>query len=548
MSFEKIFRLLIVCLAVNFLGTAKAWSSDEVESVVVLANSNDSGSVEIANYYAEKRGIPPANIIALPMPKKETISVPSYVDAIHNPLLNTLIEKGWVRAVKAQEPDFTGRERVSVGIHRMSYLVTTRGVPLRIAKDRKLLDLLLRDLADQFKVNNGSVDSELALLIGPSHLSMTGFVSNPLFADATSNSTDRNRIIRVSRLDGPDVNAVKRLIDRTLKAEAEGLVGRAYFDMRGLDLDDGPYGLGDKWIRSASELARGAFFDTDCETTNRLMDETDRFDAPAIYMGWYYKHVYGPWSKNRWPVPPGAIGFHLYSGSAKTVRSASKAWLGAFVNQGYCATMGNVYEPYLEYTHHPDILLGELLKGRTFGEAVMRSNPVLSWQGVAIGDPLYRPFKVGLDVQLKNAESNPLRAYIYLREINRLEAEGAADKALSLAQAHFRKYPSLPLVYKLAQLYAKRGDVEKAVKTLEIIRPITVFAEDEVMLIKEIADFLNEQGKRNYALDIYKKLLDQDDLSANQQIALLEDGSKLALKTGNGTLSLKWATAAENLK
>ena len=85
-------------------------------------------------------------------------------------------------------------------------------------------------------------------------------------------------------------------------------------------------------------------------------------------------------------------------------------------------------------------------------------------------------------------------------------------------------------------------------KTLEIIRPIAVFAEDEVMLVKEIADFLNEQGKRNYALDIYKKLLDQDDLSANQQIALLEDGSKLALKTGNGTLSLKWATAAENLK
>ena len=75
-------------------------------------------------------------------------------------------------------------------------------------------------------------------------------------------------------------------------------MGRAYFDMRGLDVGNA-YSLGDKWIRSASELAKSVFFDTDCEITKRLMDETDRFDMPAIYMGWYSNRVYWPWSQKR---------------------------------------------------------------------------------------------------------------------------------------------------------------------------------------------------------------------------------------------------------
>lgn len=541
MLFEKMCQFVIVCLTITFMEVGKAWSSEELESVIILANSKDKDSIEIANYYAEKRGIPSANVIALPMSTQETISVREYIDALHNPLLNTLIEKEWVRVVKARKPDFTGRERVSAGLHSISYLVTTRGVPLRIANDPELLDFRLQRLPDKFKVNNGSVDSELALLLGPSNLSMTAFVPNPLFAGATS-TTNRERVIRVSRLDGPDVKAVKRLIDRTLKAEAEGLMGRAYFDI------GGPHAPGDEWIRSACELARSAFFDTDFETTKRLMDETDRFDAPAIYMGWYRHHPYGPWSRPRWPVPPGAIGFHLHSFSATTVRSASKSWLGAFVNQGYCATMGNVFEPYLEYTHRPNILLGALLKGRTFGEAVMLSNPVLSWQGVAIGDPLYRPFKVDLDTQLQSATDEPLSAYVFLREINRLEATGDADKALLLAQERFRQQPALPLIQKLSQLHAKSGAMKKAVKALSLIRSIDVFADDEVMSVKGMADFLIEQGEYRFALDLYKTLINQRDLSVSQKIALFEDGSKLALKAGNGTLSLEWSTAATNLK
>jgi len=541
MFFRKHIRLLIACLLGASTGTMDLISSDEARNVIILANSADPNSLKIADYYSEKRGIPPENIIALPMPKEETISVRQYVETLHNPLLNTLIDKQRVRVVKSNRPDFIGRERISVGLHRINYLVTVRGVPLRIANDPELLDSCLSGISDPFKVSNASVDSELALLIGPADLSMTAFVLNPLFANATSTTVKPERVIRVSRLDGPSVSAVKRMIDRTLKAETKGLAGRAYFDI------GGPYALADEWIRSAGKLAEEAFFDTDYETTNRVMDESDRFDTPAIYMGWYRQHAYGPWIKPRWSVPPGAIGFHLHSFSATTMRSVSEGWLGAFVNQGYCAAVGNVYEPYLEYTHRPDILLKSLLRGNSFGEAVMLSNPVLSWQGVAIGDPLYRPFRVDLATQLENADDLALNPYVYLREINRLEARGKSDQSFLFAQARYQEEPSLPMADKLARLYAQRGEIKQAVKTLKMGCSADVFAQDEVMLAKELADLMSEFGEHKHALSVYKKLIRKKDLTILQQIPLLEDGAKLALKAGESQLSLEWTTRARSL-
>lgn len=541
MLFRK-FPLLLVSLVSALFVPAVCQAAGEADRVVVLVNANDSGSAEIANYYIKQRGIPKDNIISLKMPAKEMVTVREFVDTIYNPLLNALIKKDWMSAVKANGRDITGRERVSVATHRISYLVTTRGVPLRIANDATLLGTGFEKLPKQFKVNNGSVDGELALLAAPANLPMTAFVPNPLFSKITPTSLDAKRVIRVSRLDGPSVVVVNKMIDRSLQAEAEGLMGRAYFDI------GGPHAKGDEWMNAAGDLAVKAHFDTDFEKTKRAMDSRDRYDAPAIYMGWYRQNAYGPWREAKWSVPPGAIGFHLHSFSATTVRSTSKGWIGAFVNQGYCATVGNVYEPYLEYTHHPQMLLAALLDGHTFGEAAMFSNPALSWQGVAIGDPLYRPFKVGLDAQLKGSMESPLSAYLCLRQINRLEARGKADEAVSFARTQFVRQPSLALAYKLAKLYAAEGETKKAVEALKVARYITVFSGDEVVLVKKIADFLNKHGEGELALDLYRKLIERDGLAKALRISLLEGGAKVAISEGETTLSSGWTLTARKLK
>ena len=545
MSLNQLFLIIVgltSLLTTCVVGQAADQAAGEAAHVVVVVNANDSDSAEIANYYIEQRGIPEDNIIALKMPNKETVTVREFVDTIYNPLLNALIQKDWMNAVKANERDVVGRERVSVATHHISYLVTTRGVPLRIANDPTLLGAVSEQFPKQFKVNNGSVDGELALLAAPANLPMAAFVPNPLFSNMTATSVDAKRVIRVSRLDGPSVAVVKKLIARSIQAEAEGLLGRAYFDI------GGPHAKGDEWMNAAGDLAVAAYFDTDFEKTKRLMDGRDRYDAPAIYMGWYRQNAYGAWREPKWSVPPGAIGFHLHSFSATTVRSTSTGWLGAFVNQGYCATVGNVYEPYLDYTHHPHLLLGALLDGHTFGEAAMFSNPALSWQGVAIGDPLYRPFKLGLDEQLKGSMENPLGAYLCVRQINRLQAEGQADEALIFARTQFVRQPSLALAYKLAELYAAAGEPKKAVEALKVTRYLTVFSSDEVVLVKQIADFLNQYGDGQLALNLYQKLIDRPGLEKSLRISLLEGGAKIAIAEGATRLSSSWRLSARQLK
>ena len=541
MSLNQFF-LSIVGLTSLLTTCVVGQAAGEAAHVVVVVNANDSGSTEIAKYYTEQRGIPKANIIALEMPTKETVTVREFVDTIYNPLLNALIEKDWMNAVKANGRDVVGRERVSVATHHISYLVTTRGVPLRIANDPTLLGAGLEQLPKQFKVNNGSVDGELALLAAPANLPMAAFVPNPLFSKMAPTSADAKRVIRVSRLDGPSVGAVKKMIARSMQAEAEGLMGRAYFDI------GGPHAKGDAWMIAAGDLAVAAYFDTSLEKTKRPMDGRDRYDAPAIYMGWYRQNAYGPWREAKWSVPPGAIGFHLHSFSATTVRSTSKGWLGAFVNQGYCATVGNVYEPYLEYTHRPQMLLGALLDGHTFGEAAMFSNPALSWQGVAIGDPLYRPFKIGLDEQLQKSMNHSFSAYLCLRQINRLQAEGKADEAVAFARTQFVRQPSLALAYQLAKLYAAKDQSKKAVEALKVVRYITVFSSDEIVLVKKVADFLNKHAEGELALDLYRKLIDRDGLAKALKISLLEGGAKVAMNVGETTLASAWTLTARKLK
>ena len=75
--------------------------------------------------------------------------------------------------------------------------------------------------------------------------------------------------------------------------------------------------------------------------------------------------------------------------------------------RGVTATVGNVFEPFLDFTHRPNLLLRALSQGKTFGDAVYYALPALSWQAVAIGDPLYRPFKVSLEDQEQQSARLP---------------------------------------------------------------------------------------------------------------------------------------------
>ena len=533
-----VYALLLPSFAISLPAQSNAALAEEM---VIVVNRNDPDSLSIGQHYARQRGIPESRIVHLSAPIKETISIAEYVNTVANPLLNALLENEWVKGVKAGSKDVYGRERLSVSIHSIPFVVLIKGVPLRITNDPLLIEESSANLPMQFRVNNGSVDGEIALLLAPPRTSMTALVPNPYFEKSSISSTDANRLLRVTRLDGPTKANVMNLIDRTLIAEEIGLMGRAYIDT------GGPHAKGDEWIRAAGDIAEAAFFDIDYETSKRAMNHRDRLDAPAIYMGWYRPHAQAQWRSPRWPVPPGAIGFHLHSFSGTSVRS-TKTWLGAFIAQGYCATVGNVYEPYLEHTHRPQVLLAHLMSGGSFGEAVALSTPSLSWQSVAIGDPLYRPFKVSLAEQLKSSEGSTFTAYASIREINRMLVEEGDEPAIAYARSEFISQPSLALAYRLAQLYTSEARDREAVEVLKIIRFITSFSPDDFVLVQKIANFLYKRGEGEMAFNIYKKLLEERDLDKQLKIALFQGGARIADAQNEPVIASRWNIEASKLK
>ena len=61
---------------------------------------------------------------------------------------------------------------------------------------------------------------------------------------------------------------------------------------------------------------------------------------------------------------------------------------------GAAATLGNVYEPYLSLTANLDVFQDRLMAGFTLAESGYMAQRALSWMGVVVGDPLYRPYAV----------------------------------------------------------------------------------------------------------------------------------------------------------
>lgn len=107
--------------------------------IVILANSRMPESVEVAEHYAERRGIDPARICAVPMPTGEKMSFAEY----HNDIAPAVRE--WFRANGLEES--------------ADWVVAVYGVPLRV-HDRKAADTDTQERED-IRVLTGEIKARL---------------------------------------------------------------------------------------------------------------------------------------------------------------------------------------------------------------------------------------------------------------------------------------------------------------------------------------------------------------------------------------------------
>jgi uncharacterized protein (TIGR03790 family) len=511
--------------------------------VVLLANSRQPDSVRLAEFYAEQRGVPPANIIALPLPEAEDITWREFIDQVYQPLQDELYRRGWLEGTATSLLDKLGRRRYAFTGHHLSYLVVCRGVPLRIYNDPTLLDQLNpRRLAAQFNKNEAAVDAELSLL-AQSGSEITGMVSNPLFASERPAALDAEMVVKVSRLDGPTFGDARRLVTSALEGERHGLLGRFYVDLQG------PHADGDEWLGSTLTQLQDLGFDGDVERTGGTFGAEARFDAPVLYFGWYAGDLNGPFSGADFNFPAGAIAVHIHSFSARTLRSATAGWCGPLVARGVAATVGNVFEPYLQLTHRPNLLLRALSQGRNFGDAAYYALPALSWQAVTIGDPLYRPFQVSLDDQARLGAALPraLAPYAFIRRANLLLRQNDPAAARAVLVAGQKEMPGIALGLALAKMQLAGGDAKAAVATLGFAAELRQFRAPDWALGREIAGLLAAHDARPAALRVYATLVRTQAPTPEAQLALLTEARMAADAAGNLALSLDFARQLNEL-
>ena len=380
----RTFALVLLLLA-GFQGGAGAAISPE--SVAVLYNSAVPESRKLAEIYRDARGIPRENLIALDMPVAADISRADYEQWVLKPLRREFESRSWWKRQKD-----AGGVTLPV-INRIRVLVTMRGVPLRIRPLPKPAPAPgtpppapnpQNPLAGR---DEASVDSELAMF-GVEGLPLEGVLVNK-FYKAEDPVTELNLpfLVLTARIDAPTFATCERMIRDAVEAEKTGLWGRAYVDIAN------KIPQGDEWLEAVVKANGPVGIPTVVDRFNDTLPMNYPMTGAALYYGWYDWSASGPFLNSRFKFRKGAVAMHLHSFSAEQLSDSTKNWSGALLEKGAAVTIGNVYEPYLHLTHDFSILHQRLLAGYPWVEACWMAMPVTSWQGVVLGDPLYRPFR-----------------------------------------------------------------------------------------------------------------------------------------------------------
>ena len=397
-------RFLLIGVWWSILTGAVVRAASDGEEVVVVYNRNVPESKEVARYYARQRQVPADQVLGFDITGTEHISRANYRDQIEHPLLRKLEANRWLVYEKAAEGNHgTVIDEVNVNgaaalgtlplvKAKIRYAVLCYGVPYVIAEDTNIVEKAAEKIQLPLRRNEAAVDSELACLpMAKSGYILTGFTLNSMYlATNAAVLNPTNGLLIVARLDGPTPAIARGLVDKAMQAERDGLWGRAYFDARGFT--NGPYLVGDEWIRNAARICRRQGYETILDDAPPTFPAAFPLSQVAFYAGWYDTHVSGPFTRDKVEFMPGAFAYHLHSYSARTLRDPTQNWVAPLLQKGVTATMGCVLEPYLEAT--PDIasFFARFLHGFTFGEAAYASMRALSWQITVVGDPLYRPF------------------------------------------------------------------------------------------------------------------------------------------------------------
>jgi len=335
--------------------------------VLVVVNETLPESVEVGARYAALRTIPDENICRIRVPANETIPRAVFEEQIRQPILRYLLDSGLSR--------------------RISFIVTTYGIPLRIAPGWSA------DARDDAVRTGASVDSELTLLASRNPL--RGYVPNPYLHREEQFDSTRFGMYLVTRLDGPTPDAAIGMARRAALTEEQRSFGqRGFVKLDMCPRKDDPLSsrFDDAILDNYRVVKRQGLLAGRVTVPER--SELPYFRPGSCFNTFFYLgrgvREYDP---RVFSWVQGGIGVCLDRITAQTLRTPDASWVAAAIQGQITATIGMVDDPGSEMYLSVAGLYRYLMAGYTWAEASYMCIPQLSWQAVVLGDPLYTPFK-----------------------------------------------------------------------------------------------------------------------------------------------------------
>jgi uncharacterized protein (TIGR03790 family) len=415
----KILLVLSVLLGGIWCSTGTAFAL-QAKDLLLIVNRNSAAGLELARYYQQQRQVPEENLLQVRLPETEQFSREEYQKRLVKPLRKFLSQRSAAQPIRC--------------------LLLFPGIPLRVepaepshAEWKALNELKFRKKGLDWQLKNSeltvperqslneqseqlakeiasydhndqlaAVDSELSLALNDDY-PLEKWLANPYFVGFQQQLAElpfsKEQVLLVARLDGPTPQIARRMLDDSLRAEAEGLTGKAYFDARWPRPEKkhlNGYALYDASLHQAAELTtKLSWLPVVLDERARLFQPGEAPDA-ALYCGWYSLAKY----VDAFDWRPGAVAFHIASSECTTLtKPGSQVWCKRLLEDGAAATIGPVAEPYVQGFPLPEVFFNFLLDGHyTLVESYYLSLPYLSWRMILLGDPLYRPFRTPPDI------------------------------------------------------------------------------------------------------------------------------------------------------
>jgi len=469
-------------------------------STVVLYNKNVPDSVTLATFYAQERGIARDHLVGLECSTEEEISREEYDATIAKPLRDVFKTRQWWTMHETPE------HKKIVTSSTIHFVAVIKGVPLKIRPTETYAGETPGP-GPIGKRNEASVDSELTLLaFFPNRIS--GEIPNPYFQNFRAiGNVENGTLLLVCRLDAPTAATVRGMIVDSIAAEKSGLWGRAYVDSAH-NTGGGGMGMGDEWLAEITAQFHKAGIPVIYEDTPAIFPEGYPMTDCALYYGWYAGGISGPFTDANFRFVPGAIAVHIHSFSASTLRDPKSNWVAPLVSKGAAASLGNVYEPYLQLTPHLDIFNDRLLHGFTFAESAYMSIRVLSWMSVMVGDPLYRPYAQWQQIDVAPASTkSPADRWKMYHQFAMKNISRSISEFRALAWQIASSSNNCPMLEDLGLMDARDGRFAEAAGHFQKARTCYAQRDDIVRVGLEEADAWLKQNNSTRALEIVRDVL-----------------------------------------